>query len=160
VRLSLHDGMTLPGAFREAGYVTDIADGRSIASCRMYDGWSSVWSGFAKNATEGMATPVGVWGWTVLLGAGHVLPWLLAGSAWLGLHDPTMLGGAAVTAACVMSASYSVAIAVWFRQGVRAALLRPVGVAVLLAIQWYAYVRKAVGLSPAWRGRVVASSTP
>jgi len=160
VRLSLHDGMTLPRAFREAGRMTDIADGKSIASCRMYDSLGSVWRGFAKNATEGMATPIGVWVWTVLLGAGHVLPWALAAAGFAGWYDASPLGAAAVTAGCVLAAAYSVAIAVWFRQGWRAALLRPAGVSVLLAIQWYAFVRWLRGGRPAWRGRTVAASTP
>jgi len=158
VRLSLHDGMTLPRAFREAGRMSDIADGKAIATCRMYDSWGAVWRGFAKNATEGMATPVGVWVWTILLGAGHVLPWVLAAAAFAGVYEASRLGAAAVTAGCVLSASYSVAIAMWFRQGWRAALLRPVGVAVLLAIQWYAFGRWLIGGRPAWRGRTVAAS--
>ena len=36
-----------------------------------------LWSGFLKNATEGMAKPVALPVWTVLLFGGHVLPWLL-----------------------------------------------------------------------------------
>ncbi|MEO0965689.1 MAG: glycosyltransferase [Planctomycetota bacterium] len=155
VRLSLHDGMTLPRAFREAGHMTDIADGKSIAYCRMYDSFGAVWRGFAKNATEGMATPIGIWVWTVLLGAGHVLPWVLALAAFVGLIDPGAMSTAAITAACILAASYSAAIAVWFRQGWVAPVVRPAGVAMLLAIQWYAFVRKSLGLNPAWRGRSV-----
>ncbi|MEM9250973.1 MAG: glycosyltransferase family 2 protein [Planctomycetota bacterium] len=160
VRLSLHDGMTLPRAFREAGKMTDIADGKSIASCRMYDSFGTVWRGFAKNATEGMATPVGIWVWSVLLGAGHVLPWLFAAAALTGLIDLGAMSAAAVTASCFLAASYSVAIAVWFRQGWLAAMVRPAGVAMLLAIQWYAFIRKSLGKSPAWRGRTVEAPTP
>ena len=45
-----------------------------IASCRMYRGFGETWRGFSKNATEGMATPVGLPVWTVLLLGGFVLP--------------------------------------------------------------------------------------
>ena len=41
----------------------------------MYEGASAVWTGFLKNATEGMAKPVALPIWTLLLFGGHVLPW-------------------------------------------------------------------------------------
>ncbi|MEO0586203.1 MAG: glycosyltransferase family 2 protein [Planctomycetota bacterium] len=159
VRLSLHDGMTLPRAFRTAGRTTDIADGKAVATCRMYDSWSTVWNGFLKNATEGMATPVGIVVWTVLLGAAHVMPWALALGGFTGLIELNPLAASAVAASCIMTAAYSVAIATWFRQGVLSAIVRPAGVVMLLAIQWVAIGRKSLGYAPAWRGRSVASTS-
>ena len=36
IRASLHDGITLPRAFRAAGFRTDLCDMTEIATCRMY----------------------------------------------------------------------------------------------------------------------------
>jgi hypothetical protein len=52
IRTTLHDGLQLPRAFRAAGYMTDLFDATPVATCRMYTGFSEVWHGFAKNATE------------------------------------------------------------------------------------------------------------
>src|SRR3546814_3618215 len=57
IRSSLHDGLTLPRAFRRCGLRTDLFDATEIASCRMYEGARAVWAGLSKNATEGMSTP-------------------------------------------------------------------------------------------------------
>ena len=48
-----------------------------LASCRMYRGFDEAWAGFLKNAREGMATPLGLPVWTVLLAGGHLCPSLL-----------------------------------------------------------------------------------
>ena len=77
ISTSLHDGVKLPRIFRRAGFFTDLFDATEIATCRMYRGGAEVWQGFSKNATEGMATPIGLPIWTALLAGGHVLPWLL-----------------------------------------------------------------------------------
>src|SRR5205807_74198 len=52
IRSSLHDGLTLPRAFRRAGFQTDLCDATDLATCRMYCGAGEVWHGLAKNATE------------------------------------------------------------------------------------------------------------
>ena len=57
IRSSLHDGITLPRAFRAAGFRTDLCDLTKIATCRMYRPLGDVWLGLAKNATEGLASP-------------------------------------------------------------------------------------------------------
>ncbi|MEM6552650.1 MAG: glycosyltransferase family 2 protein [Planctomycetota bacterium] len=152
VRGSLHDGVTLPRAMRSAGFKTDLFDAVDLASCKMYTGWGQVWRGFAKNATEGMATPVGLPAWTLLLLGGHVLPHVLM-AVWLmgGFAEQ----GSLVMKAFAMSGVVSVGLAWRFSQGWTAGLLRPMGVCVLVAIQWYALVRKWRGLPPVWRGRAV-----
>ncbi len=57
IRASLHDGLTLPRAFRRAGQMTGLFDATSFATCRMYTNAAQVWEGLTKNATEGMAKP-------------------------------------------------------------------------------------------------------
>jgi phytoene synthase len=50
----------------------------------MYRGFGEAWAGFLKNAHEGMATPVALPVWTVLLGGAHVLPPVLVAAALAG----------------------------------------------------------------------------
>ncbi|HEX6850674.1 MAG TPA: glycosyltransferase family 2 protein [Candidatus Polarisedimenticolaceae bacterium] len=144
IRASLHDGVKLPRAFRAAGWKTDLFDATDLATCRMYRNAGEVWRGLAKNATEGMASPGGIVPWTVLLGGGHVLPFVLLA---LGIEP-------LVTAcACALSLAPRVAAAARFRQSLPGAVLHPIGVAVLLSIQWTAFLGRLAGRRPSWKGR-------
>ena len=93
IRASLHDGVTLPRAFRRAGSMTGLFDASGFASCRMYSSAAQVWEGLLKNATEGMAKPVALPVWTVILAGGQVLPAVLL---LLHLH-PSLAAALAVT---------------------------------------------------------------
>lgn len=151
ISASLHDGVTLPRAFRRAGQGTDLFDATGLARCRMYRGWREVWSGFTKNATEGMATPAALPVWTFLLFGGHVLPWILLG--WAALAP---LPGAAVVMAGLAAAAgllFRLLLVVRFRQSVAGAILHPVGILIMLAIQWAALLRARHGRPSEWRGR-------
>ena len=156
IRASLHDGLTLPRAMRRAGLMTDLFDATDLATCRMYHGWDEVWAGFAKNATEGMATPAALPVWTLLLFGGHVLPWLMLAAA-----VATPVPGWAVLAAAGAAAAglrLRLMLAVRFRQSLSGALLHPVGVMILLAIQWSALLRARRGRPALWRGRAYPSN--
>jgi hypothetical protein len=150
IRASLHDGVTLPRAFRRQGFHTDLFDATDLAECRMYRGFDQVWRGFTKNATEGMATPVALPVWTVLLGGGHLLPWLLLPLAlWLGEAEAARLAALAAGLGLLLRAL----LAMRFRQSPVGALLHPAGIALLLAIQVAALRAKATGRPSVWRGR-------
>ncbi len=77
IRDSLHDGLKLPRAFRQAGFTTDLFDATELASCRMYHNGTEVLAGLLKNAHEGLATAALIGPWTLLLLGGQVLPWIL-----------------------------------------------------------------------------------
>jgi hypothetical protein len=157
IRASLHDGVKLPRAYRRAGLATDVFDAGDIASCRMYDTSAAVWRGLAKNATEGIGSPATILPFTVLLGGGQVLPAVLV--AWglaTGFNGwpPTTVPAAL---AALALAYLPRALAAWrFGQSWASALLHPLAVAVFLAIQWTALVRKLLGLQTSWRGRRLA----
>lgn len=158
IRTSLHDGVTLPRNFRKHGFKTDLFDAHDIARCRMYHSLPAVWNGFAKNATEGMASPVGIWVWTVLLMGGHVLPWIMAVASWPLIFPLEAVwvwvwAWVAIILACGLSLASSALVYVRFEQPTLALLLRPFAVVMMLAIQWYAFVRQCVGRPVAWRGR-------
>jgi hypothetical protein len=151
VKASRHDGLQLPRAFRRQHLRTELFDATDLATCRMYRSASEVWNGFAKNATEGMATPLAILPWTLLLLAGQVLPPVLLLAAWLTHAAPPALALAAAATAMVFGTRL---LLLWrFEQSVIGALLHPVGILALVAIQWFALIRGSLGLPLAWKGR-------
>ncbi len=143
---TMHDGIMLPRAFRGAGIKTGIFDASRFASCRMYTGTIDLFEGLLKNATEGMAKPVALPIWTLLLGFGQVLPALLM------LIRPNWVPAAALLAGIATR----LLLAVRFRAPSWSALLHPLGVTILLAVQWVALVRQIRGRPAKWRGRAYA----
>ena len=152
VRTTFHDGIQLPRAFRRAGLRTDLFDATDVASCRMYDSGRAVVEGLAKNAHEGMAAPVAIWVWSTLLLGGHVLPAVLAAVG--AVLAPTSAWFAAALAAVVLGLAARAALAVRFRQSAVGAVLHPLGVATLVAVQWLAWLRRRRGQASVWKGRV------
>lgn len=156
IRDSLHDGLSLPKAFRRAGFRTDLCDATAIASCRMYCGAREVVAGLLKNATEGLAHPKRILPFSLLLIVGQIVPVPLLGYVW-ARNEPVWLRLVAA-AAVVFSNLPRLLAAKRFRQPVFAALLHPVAVAALLALQWIALVRIALHVPATWKGR--SYSTP
>ncbi|WP_376098867.1 glycosyltransferase [Roseomonas sp. CCTCC AB2023176] len=144
-RDKLHDGLCLARNLRAAGHQTEIVDGAELATCRMYKSFGEAWRGFLKNAREGMATPIGLPIWTVLLFGGHVLPWLLLPSAQAAL---------ALTLTYIMRA----AITVRAREPAWTIPLHPAIVLMALAIQWTAMIRGLLGRPAGWKGRAYGAA--
>jgi glycosyltransferase involved in cell wall biosynthesis len=135
IRATMHDGLLLPQLFRRHGLRTDIADLTHLATCRMYHSASEVWRGLAKNATEGMAAPARILPFTILLFCGHGRARTLILVALAASFVPRLLS-------------------VWkYRQSLLSALLHPVGVTILLVLQWYALLRKLAGQQVTWKER-------
>jgi len=149
IRASMHDGLTLPRAFRRAGFMTGLFDATDFATCRMYDTAGAVWEGLTKNATEGMAKPLALPVWTLFLAGGHVLPFVIM------LVQPGMVAAAA----CLCSLALRLLLALRFRQSVLSAVLQPIGVTALLLLQWAALLRAASGRKATWRGRSYTAQT-
>lgn len=147
IQTTMHDGLLLPKVFRENGFATDLADLTELATCRMYRSASEVWSGLSKNATEGIAAPVRIVPFTVLLGSGAVLPIVALRFAFGSAEWPFAV--AAVFAAYLPR----MIAAARFRQSWMSALLHPVGVAVMLALEWNALFRRMAGRKSAWKDR-------
>lgn len=151
IRRSLHDGLKLPRAFRAAGFTTDLVNGTELATCRMYDSPGALWTGFLKNATEGMARPATLPVWTALLFGGHVLPWLVLVAALAG---DTAIGTLALLGlACAAPLAARLIQARLCREPATAILLHPFGILLTLAIQWTALIRRGFGRTTEWRGR-------
>lgn len=145
IAATLHDGILLPRAYRRAGLATDLFDATDVAACRMYAGAGQTWRGLAKNATEAMAAPTAIVPWTVLLFGGQVLPWLLLPAG--GVASALGLAGG------LIGVGSRWVTARRFQQSRLGALLHPLGVAALLAIQWQALAMKLAARPAQWRGR-------
>jgi glycosyltransferase involved in cell wall biosynthesis len=153
IRATMHDGLLLPQLFRRHGLRTDIADLTHLAACRMYHNASEVWRGLAKNATEGMAAPARILPFTFLLFCGQILPLLLAISLAIAPASYSQDARSLILAALAASFIPRL-ISVWkYRQSLYSALLHPLGVTVLLLLQWYALLRKLAGHRVTWKER-------
>ncbi len=148
VKASFHDGIQLPRAYRAAGLTTDFCDATADATCRMYRTAGQVWNGFAKNAREGMAGNVRIWVWTLLLGCGHLLPFVLLPHVSLGAPITFL-----IPVACVLSVAPRLDAARRFGHSPLVAVLHPLAVLGLLGIQWYAAARAWLGRPVGWKGR-------
>jgi hypothetical protein len=150
IRTTMHDGLLLPQRMRAAGFRTRVYDLSRDAVCRMYRNAGEVWRGLAKNATEGMAAPGRIGVFTLLLGAGQVLPLPVMVWAWVA-GDAQALRLAAV--ALALGYAVRLAMAARYRQSWRGAVLHPVGMLVTLVLQWWALVRKLAGKPATWKQR-------
>lgn len=148
---SMHDGIRMPRAVRQAGLRSDLFNGSDLCSVRMYRGATEVWRGFAKNAFEGLGS-VGLLAFlTVLHFVGHILPWVLLPFA-LVLMGPT--SPEALVAALAVGISLVQRLLLAGRTGHTpwSAVLHPVGVGVMTIIQWWSYWLHLSG-KRSWRGR-------
>jgi glycosyltransferase involved in cell wall biosynthesis len=157
IRATMHDGLLLPQLLRKHGFRTDIADLTSLATCRMYRNASEVWSGLAKNATEGLAAPSRILLFTCLLFFGQIAPILLAAMFLLDARSGSFAIPAAdrwwIGAALAAAFLPRLLATLRFRQRWQSALLHPIGIVVLLVLQWYALGRKLAGRSATWKQR-------
>ena len=152
IRDSRHDGIQLPRAFRRASHRTDIFDATDIARCRMYTSTQQVCNGLLKNATEGIANARLIVPFSILLIGGSVLP------------SVSLICGYALNAPIIAMILLFIAFAIGFaprlvacsrfHQSLLGAILHPLGVLWFVALQWIALVRKQLGLTTQWRGRV------
>lgn len=147
IRSRIHDGIQLARLFRRKGIMTDLLPGEDLATCRMYTGFGEAWVGFAKNAHEGMATPVALPVWSVLLLGGHVLPFVLLPIA----ANPPLAGAALLSLATrtlVTSAT---------RENAWSIPLHPLTTLVGLAIQWSVLLGIGHARRSSWKGRLYPS---
>lgn len=177
IRETMHDGLLLPRVLRRAGHKTDIADITDLSHVRMYDSAAKVWQGLAKNATEGIATPGKIVPLSLILFFGQVVPalsavLLVAGTAWLFLFGGAMgldlqvsdtraatLGLGLLCALTLASLLPRLLAMRRFQQPLSSALLHPLGISLLLAVQWYALLRKLFGKPVGWRQRTYSSNS-
>ncbi|MGC8638952.1 MAG: glycosyltransferase [Isosphaeraceae bacterium] len=160
VRGTLHDGLKLPRAFRAAGLKTDLFDATDAATCRMYQSSREVWLGLARNAREGLAAPPLIVPMTLVLLGGQVSPLpllILALASWPRPWPMFQVGLVAVSTLAAFLPR--VIAAIRFRQSLTSVAMHPIGVVLLIAIQWFAFFRDALGRPSTWRGRAYRTSS-
>jgi hypothetical protein len=142
IRNSFHDGVKLPRAFRQADLRTDLCDATDLAVCRMYRSAGEMWRGLSKNAGEGIGSAIGIVPWTILLLGGQIAPFALFP------FEPLPAGIA-------IAASYSMRVhsAIRFHQSWLGAILHPIGVLILVAIQWTSLFQRTLGRPIGWKDR-------
>lgn len=157
IRETMHDGVLLPRTFREHGYPTDVVDVTRLAAVHSNKPARTVWKDLAKNATEGMAAPGRIVPLTLLMLLGQVFPLFLV-AAWVFVCASVLAAGAtfdgvlsAIAITMILGIGIMAALvprllaASRFKQSTLSAWLHPIGVLVLLMVQWYAYVRERLG---------------
>ncbi len=179
IRATMHDGIKLPRLFRAHGFRTDLADLTPLATCRMYTNATQVWNGLAKNATEGMAAPAAILPATLFLLLGQVIPFallladLLRSAASVPRHALLSPAGdvphlpilavphpwltALLLLACCLAWLPRILAIRRFQQPALSALLHPLGILTLLALQWYALARTLAGARVTWKSRSYTS---
>lgn len=82
VRAAVLEDLALARAVRRTGGRTTVADGRDLAQCRMYCGWSQLREGYSKSLWSAFGSPLRALLVLAALGAAYVLPAVaaLAGS--------------------------------------------------------------------------------
>jgi Glycosyl transferase family 2 len=154
IRDTLHDGLKLPRAFRVAGLKTDLFDATDLATCRMYRTAGEVWFGLAKNAAEALAAPAMIGPMTAVLLGGQVLPVILLLLGLRSWPEPWPKWQITLALVATTAAYYPRMAAVWrYRQSLLGAILHPLGILILLAIQWFAFLCNALGRPSTWKGR-------
>ncbi|MDG2470330.1 MAG: glycosyltransferase [Pirellulaceae bacterium] len=149
IRGSLHDGIQLPRTYRTAGLRTDIFDGGDLATVRMYSNAREVWGGLQKNASEGLGHPRLIVPVSLLLFIGQILPFLAIGFS----HLLSTVGFYIFLAAALVSWLPRFVGTIRFSQSWIGALLHPLGVLLLLMIQWTALIKLMQGKGGNWKGR-------
>ncbi len=148
---SRHDGVTLPKAYRQAGYKTDLCDASAVATCRMYRNAAEVFQGLLKNATEGIASAGRIIVFSILLFGGEVLPLLLL------CYELQARGSFRALSLAAVASSFAyglrLLLAIRFAQPLLAVLFHPLSILSFLALQWYALFRQFAGLPSTWKDR-------
>jgi chlorobactene glucosyltransferase len=141
-----------------AGYRLLVADGRQLASTRMYSSLPEIWEGWTKNIYLGLRDRL----WLLLLGAvtglmgAIALPlWLVMGMAWL-----VMGGGwpaALVAAESLMVWTYLIErrlqVTHAFKISSLYALTLPIGALLFTAMMFASAYKVISGVGVTWKGR-------
>ena len=158
VRDQIAEDKALAQLVKRSGYRLFVADGRQVASTRMYTSFSEIWEGWTKNIFLGMRDRLGLllFGAVIGLFAALALPFWQAGSlAWLALSgswQAALVVGQALTLWMYL---------LWLRvQASRAfhispgyALTLPLGALLFTAMMFASAFKILSGRGVTWKGR-------
>jgi chlorobactene glucosyltransferase len=149
VRDRIVEDVELARAVRRARRRLVIADGRQLATCRMYEGWDEIVEGFSKNAFAG----AGGSAVTLALMASVAIALFVVPPAGLVVALAVGAPAAWFAAETALALASRIALALYFRQPPASALLHPLAVlaAIRIALRSFWLTRSGAGV--AWRGR-------
>jgi len=162
IRETRLDGVMLPRLFREHGFRTSLVDLNTLAEAQMFRARSV---GLAKSMVDGMGAEEYIVTFSTVLLLGQILPafvafwWLLKGVSMIAaggaVEDPAGLATVSLLLLIALVASYvpRLVAARRFKQSMGSALLHPLEMLVMLAVQWAAFARTAMGRPVTWRAR-------
>lgn len=154
----LHDALALARTFRAHGFMTDLFDATDTFRCRMYQTVSEVWNGFSKNAHEGLGSPRLIVPSTLLLLCGQILPPCLLIAICMGAPASPFALGFSIAGSVAAFLPRLLAIG-RFHQPLAGALLHPLGICTLLAIQWSAFFRSLQRRPVKWKDRAYTTQS-
>jgi hypothetical protein len=151
----------LAAQVKGAGYRLLLADGRHLATTRMYTSFQGIWEGWTKNIYLGMGGQLGL----LLLGAcmnliaAFGLPaWLIAGTTWLAK------GGGVPALVTLLEAAVLWGVILYYRAlAARAfnisplyALSLPLGTLIFAGMMAASALKVLSGQGVSWKGRTYA----
>jgi hypothetical protein len=144
VRGEVLDDITLARRLRACGFRGGMADGSTVATCRMYAGWQALRDGYGKSLWAALGSPARTAAATMLLGWLYVVPPVAA----LRGSRAGLAGYLAGVAGRAIAARTS---------GMRAwpdAITHPVSIAALAELAALSWRRRAAG-TLSWKGRPI-----
>jgi chlorobactene glucosyltransferase len=143
VAANVLDDVTLARAAKRAGLRIRMFDGNHLIGCRMYDGWSSVRDGFAKNILAGYGSVPALLAGTVFHLLTFIAPWFM-----LLLPDYRLWAVLLIAVGVLvrmLTASYT-------HQRLLDALFMPISVLMMTRIALHSIMWHYTG-GPRWKGR-------
>lgn len=145
------EDVTLARKAKAHGLRLRMADGHGLVQCRMYDGWSAVRNGYAKNILAGYGGLIPLVAATVFHWLIFLFPWvwLVLGRTWTGLSGWPLWPALLISIGLLVRA-YTAA---YTRQRVLDAVFLPVSVFLMTIIAFQAIYWHIVYGGPRWKGR-------
>ncbi|CEK17987.1 predicted glycosyltransferase [Chthonomonas calidirosea] len=151
---SFHDGLQLARRVKAAGYTVRLCDASHLISCRMYQGGRALWSGFTRNAYEGLGSFSALLIFTGLQLSLFLLPFLFlldaAVQATTQRIFPVWGPLVCLQVGLILSLRWMQAARFGHR---RAVWLHPLSLLLLVAVQWASWWRHVHRQPIRWRGR-------
>jgi hypothetical protein len=151
VRGEVLDDVALARSLKRAGFRATVAEGSTLATCRMYNGWTELRDGYTKNLWSATVSPFGAAAMISMFIGLYLVP-------VMGLVVGVLQGKSALvgmsTAGCLAGIAGRLFTARTTGGSLRDALLHPVSISILVWLivrSWRHHLRGAI----TWKGRAL-----
>jgi chlorobactene glucosyltransferase len=146
VRSTVLEDVTLARLVKAAGLRLRMFDGAGVIACRMYENWSAVRDGYAKNILAGYGNSIPV---LLLATVFHLLIFIFPPIWWL------FGGGVLAFALTVLGITIRMLTAAFTRQRVIDGLAMPLSAALMTVIAFQSIYWQLRFGGPTWKGRII-----